>query len=126
MAVIQARSKRKMSGGRYTSTLTRRKHMIGRAPTLTRLGDGKRKTITTKGGGVKTRVMGAPTANLLDQKSGKAANAKIITVVDNLANRYFVRRNIITRGTIIMTEKGKARVTSRPGQDGTVNAVLIE
>ena len=25
----------------------------------------------------------------------------------------------------VETEKGKARVTSRPGQDGTVNAVLI-
>ena len=46
-------------------------------------------------------------------------------VVENPANRHFVRRNIMTKGTVIETEKGKARITSRPGQDGTINAVLI-
>ena len=35
-------------------------------------------------------------------------------------------RNIITRGATILTEIGLARVTSKPGQDGVVNAVLIE
>ncbi|RLF79472.1 30S ribosomal protein S8e, partial [Thermococci archaeon] len=42
------------------------------------------------------------------------------------ANRQYVRRNIITKGAIIQTEIGKAIVTSRPGQDGVVNAVLIK
>jgi small subunit ribosomal protein S8e len=31
----------------------------------------------------------------------------------------------MVRGAIVETEKGRARVTSRPGQNGTVNAVLI-
>ncbi|MHA1485277.1 MAG: 30S ribosomal protein S8e, partial [Candidatus Thorarchaeota archaeon] len=30
-----------------------------------------------------------------------------------------------TRGTIIKTSKGRAKVTSRPGQEGILNAVLI-
>jgi small subunit ribosomal protein S8e len=34
--------------------------------------------------------------------------------------------NVITKGAIIETEKGLAKVVSRPGQDGVVNAVLIE
>ncbi len=125
MAVIQARSKRKATGGRYKSALSRRKHMIGRLPTMTRVGDEKRKAVRTKGGGRKTRVAATATANLLDPKTGKAVTAKITNVVENPANRYYVRRNVLTKGTIIETENGKARVTSRPGQDGTVNAVLI-
>ncbi len=46
-------------------------------------------------------------------------------MLENAANRHYVRRDIITKGTIIQTKLGKARVTSRPAQDGTVNAVLI-
>jgi small subunit ribosomal protein S8e len=126
MAVIQARSQRKASGGRYTSTLSKRKHMIGRLPTLTRLGGDKKKAVRTKGGGKKVRVLNTEVANLVDPKTRKAIKAKIKNVVENPANRYFVRRNVITKGTIVETEKGRARVTSRPGQDGTVNAVLRE
>ena len=35
-------------------------------------------------------------------------------------------RGIITKGALIETELGKAIVTSRPGQDGVVNALLVE
>ena len=38
----------------------------------------------------------------------------------------YVRQNIITKGAVIMTDAGKARVTSRPGQSGSINAVLID
>ena len=125
MAVIQARSRRKASGGRYKSTLTKRKHMVGRLPAFTRLGEAKAKVARTKGGGAKTKLMAATAANVLDLKSRKIAVLQIKNVVENPANRYYVRRNIITKGTIIETEQGRARVTSRPGQDGVVNAVLL-
>jgi small subunit ribosomal protein S8e len=46
--------------------------------------------------------------------------------VENPANPHYVRRNIITKGAVIKTELGNAKVTSRPGQDGVVNAALIE
>ncbi len=125
MAIIQARSNRKPSGGALKSTLAKRKHMTGRLPTLTKLGATKRKLLLTKGGGVKTRVLHAEVANVIDPKTKKASQVKIKTVVESPANRYYSRRNIMTKGTIIETEQGKARVTSRPGQDGTVNAVLL-
>ena len=125
MAIVQARSKRKASGGRYTSTLSKRKHMIGRLASMTKVGMAKLKKVRTKGGGVKGKLLSVETANVFDPKTKKASKAKIKNVVENPANRYFVRRNVITKGTIIETEKGKAKVTSRPGQDGTVNAVLI-
>ena len=73
----------------------------------------------------KVRLLAADTANLFDSKAKKYEQVKIKKVVENPADRHFVRRNIMTKGTVIETEKGKAKITSRPGQDGTVNAVLI-
>ncbi|MEM2426420.1 MAG: hypothetical protein QXE83_05420 [Archaeoglobaceae archaeon] len=32
----------------------------------------------------------------------------------------------MTKGAIIQTEIGKAKVTNRPSQEGIINAVLIE
>ncbi len=125
MAIIQSRSKRKASGARYTSTLSKRKHMIGRLSSMTKIGETKQKSIRTKGGGQKDRLLSVNIANVMDPKTKKASKVKIKDVLENTANRYYVRRDIITKGTIIETEKGKAKVTSRPGQDGTVNAVLM-
>ena len=48
------------------------------------------------------------------------------TVRKNASNPNYVRRNIITKGAVIDTDAGRARVTSRPGQDGQVNAVRLE
>ena len=48
------------------------------------------------------------------------------TVLDNSANSHFIRRNIVTKGAIVETELGQVRITSRPGQNGIVNGVLIE
>jgi small subunit ribosomal protein S8e len=52
--------------------------------------------------------------------------ADILDVAENPADPNYARRNIITRGALIETSEGRARVTSRPGQDGQVNAVLDE
>ena len=56
----------------------------------------------------------------------KTHKVKILTVKENSANPNFVQRNIINRGAMIQTEIGLAKVTSRPGQDGAVNAVLVK
>jgi small subunit ribosomal protein S8e len=47
-------------------------------------------------------------------------------VAENPSNPNYARRNIITRGAILETSEGRVRVTSRPGQDGQVNGVLVE
>ena len=99
--------------------------MRGRTPALPKVGGTLRVARAgTKGGGVKRRLLETGTANLLDPKTGKHAKATIKIVTENPANRNYVRRNILTKGTIIETDKGKARVTNRPGQDGFVNATL--
>ena len=61
-----------------------------------------------------------------DPKTKKYSRVKIDQVIDNPANRNFVRRNILTKGTIIKTSKGNAKIVSRPGQEGMLNAVLIK
>jgi small subunit ribosomal protein S8e len=48
-----------------------------------------------------------------------------MAVKSNPANPFFARRNITTKGAVVETEIGDAVVTSRPGQDGLVNAKLI-
>lgn len=123
--ITQSRSKRKPSGGRYKSFRDKRLHERASPPTLTKLGERSARTIRLRGGNVKTRLLMANIANVYDAKGKRYVKAKITTITENAANRNYVRRNIITRGTIIETDAGRARVTNRPGQEGMVNAVLI-
>lgn len=126
MALEQSWSRRKASGGRFRPWRKKKLYALGNNPTLTKLGVEKRKTVRILGGGVKTRLLDAQVVNVLDPKSRKCFLVKVETVVDNPANRNFIRRNILTRGAVVKTEKGEARITSRPGQEGTLNAVLIK
>lgn len=125
MAVAQSRSKRKESGGRYKAYRKKRQYELGRLPSLTKVEKRRVRRIRTMGSHHKIRLLSTDIANVLDPKTKKHQKVKIKTITDNPANKHFVRRNIMTKGSIIETELGKARVTSRPGQDGTVNAVLI-
>ncbi len=124
MAITQTRPKRKVSGGRLISYRKKRKYEIGRAPTHTKVGKTQSKTKRTRGGNQKTSLLHADTINLLSKN--KQIKAKILTVKKSPANRHFVRRNILTKGTIIETDKGPAKITNRPGQEGTINGVLVE
>ena len=93
---------------------------------MSKLGAERRaRTDRVRGNATKPRLLQATVANIYDPKSKKFAVAKIKTVSNNPANRYFTRANIITMGAILDTELGKAKVTNRPGQDGVINAVLI-
>ena len=126
MVVIHRRRlKRKESGGKYKSARGKRNFEKGSSPALTHIGKNKLKTVRTRGGKSKSRALSVDTVNLFDSKTRKFEKVKVKTVVETPANRHHVRRNIFTKGAIIETEKGKARVTSRPGQNGSVNAVLI-
>ncbi|WP_297070375.1 30S ribosomal protein S8e [Thermococcus sp.] len=126
MAIWQGRSLRKPSGGRIIFARKKRKYELGREPAFTKVGEDreKKKIIRTFGGNRKVRLIEALYANVFE--GGKGRKVKVLNVLENPANRQYVRRNIITKGAIIETEAGKAIVTSRPGQEGVVNAVLIK
>ncbi|HET8687490.1 MAG TPA: 30S ribosomal protein S8e, partial [Methanosarcina sp.] len=82
--------------------------------------------VHTMGGNRKVRLLQCNVANVTNPRDGKTTSASIETVLDNVANKHYIRRNILTKGSVIRTSLGTAKVTSRPGQDGVVNAVLIE
>lgn len=126
MVITQNRSKRKATGARFGKLYRgKRKFEVGHAPAMTTIGEKFLKIVRTKGGSKKQRLFAGDTANIYNPKEKKYAVAKIKTVTDNPANRHFVRRNVITRGSVIETDIGRAKVTSRPGQDGIINAVLL-
>jgi small subunit ribosomal protein S8e len=126
MAQWQGRSKRKTSGGRIRLHRKKRPFEIGREKQFTTVTHYKNSKIRTRGNNLKMRLLGTELANVVDPKSKKTKRVKVLTVIENSANPFYVRRNIMNKGAIIETELGKARVTSRPGQHGMVNAVLIQ
>jgi small subunit ribosomal protein S8e len=126
MVILQEKARRSSTGARYRANRKKRMSSIGRVPSLTKLGKTTIKPIRMRNGSHKQRMLTADIANVLDPKSKKFEKLKIITIVGNPANRHFVRRNIMTKGAIIKTDKGNARITSRPGADGVVNAVLVQ
>ncbi|MEM5790747.1 MAG: 30S ribosomal protein S8e, partial [Candidatus Aenigmatarchaeota archaeon] len=85
----------------------------------------KRKIEITKGGKVKIKAISVEFANVLDKKTNTIKKVKILGIEENPANPHFVRHGIITKGCTIKTEIGLAKVTSRPSQEGIVNALLI-
>ncbi|MFW6040621.1 MAG: 30S ribosomal protein S8e [Thermoplasmatota archaeon] len=125
MTQWQGKSKRKTTGGRRRYHRKKRKFEISPDTEFPMINDEKRKKKVARGGNHKVRVVGARYANLADHE-GNVKKVKINTVIRNPANPNYVQRNILTKGAIVETNEGKAKITSRPGQDGIVNAVLIE
>ncbi len=120
----QFRSKRKASGGRYNATRKKKLREVAREPLYTRIGEKKVKTYRVQGGNQKKSLLRSKEANVLID--GKYKKVKVEEVVENQANRHFVRRNILTKGAIIKTEAGNAKVVNRPGQEGFINAILVK
>ena len=126
MVLDQQRSRRKETGALYKRQHAKKKRALGRAPTLTKVDESQStRKIRGRGGKEKIRLLRANTANVFDPKKKKYLTAKIEMVMESPANRHYIRRNILTKGTVIKTDKGNAKITSRPGQDGIVNAVLV-
>jgi len=92
----------------------------------TRIGKRISKPHKSRGSFVKIMLLSEEQASLADPNTKKVFPSKILSVKENPANPHYVRRNIITKGAIIETEAGLARVTSRPGQDGIIQAVLLK
>jgi len=126
MAVWHGEKGKKRTGGEIVLARKKKKRELGSLPVLTKIGKEKKKKFRTMGGGEKLKAFSVEFANVLDPKTNSAKKVKILDILENPANPHFVRRKIITKGAIIKTELGNAKVTSRPSQHGIVNAVLIE
>jgi len=118
--------KRKRTGGRKRPYRKKRKYERGGDPVYTRIGERKLRVKRTRGGGIKCALAADIYANVFDPEKKLAQKVKILRLLSNPASRDLERRGVITKGAIIETELGKARVTSRPGQNGVINAVLVK
>jgi small subunit ribosomal protein S8e len=118
------KSKRKKTSGLLKRGQKKKKYQRGRDFLEATVGERKLKIKKVRGSGIKRILLSVNIANVI--VDGKAQKTKILAVVDNKADSHFIRRNVVTKGAIINTNLGKARVTSRPGQEGNVNAILIE
>jgi len=116
--------KRKDSGGRKTVNRKKRRYEKGFFPAETTLGKNKSRIVRKHGGNEKVRLLAVNQANISDS-SGKTSKVEILRVIENPANVDYNRRGVITKGTMIATSLGTARVRSRPGQDGIVNAIIV-
>ncbi|MDH5482764.1 MAG: 30S ribosomal protein S8e [Candidatus Bathyarchaeota archaeon] len=117
--------KKKPSGGRKRPYRGKRKFEKGSFPAESLLGETKPKIARGRGGNLKIKVLRDKYACVTEPKSGKTEKVEIVRVVKNPSNIDYDRRGVITKGATIETSLGLARVTSRPGQDGIINAVLI-
>ena len=115
---------RKITGGKYIKN--RKKKLFERQGQKknVKLGDDKRKHKRIRGGSLKTFLLKAKTVNI--QIKGKSKKAEIKNVLETPSNRFLARQNIITKGTIVETDAGKVRITSRPTQTGILNGVLVK
>lgn len=116
---------KKVSGGVYKKF--RKKRLCERKGKTrnVKLNEIKKKRLRVLGGNTKVVLLSSNIANVLDKKTGKIVKAKILNVIETPSNRYLARSNIMTKGTIIETEIGNAKITNRPGQEGQIQAILL-
>ena len=117
-------SKRKPSGGKKRAYRAHRIFDVGRHPVETIEGEQKLKKVSGRAGIEKVKIVRASVVNVSDPESGKTEKLEILDVISNPANADYNRRGVITKGTIVRTEKGLARIISRPGQSGALSAVI--
>lgn len=115
----------KITGGRRVPARTKRKYEIDRYPNEPVVGAQLTVTRPVRGGDIKTGLKTADTVNLA-LPDGKVKKTKILKVLENATNNDYQRRGVISKGAVLETDEGKCRVVSRPGQHGTVNAILIK
>jgi len=129
MAQWHGISRRKPSGGRLkrpSSYRGKRRTEISSEKQFTMIGDTSRKVYRKRSGSKSVRVLFDTTINVADKKTGKVIQATLQSVSENAADPNYVRRNIMTKGAVVETDKGLVRITSRPGSHGVINGVLIE
>ena len=124
MAKWRLKRGKKPTGGKIVRNSKKKRMQRGLVFAETKVGSLRKKRVERRGNISGILLFSAEKANVLDPRTGKTKQAKIVLVSQNPANPHYTRRNILTRGAIIKTELGQARVTNRPSREGVVNAVL--
>ncbi|MBU2616128.1 MAG: 30S ribosomal protein S8e [Nanoarchaeota archaeon] len=115
---------RKISGGKYHKRRKKKASEIAGQGNIVKLGEEKRKSTRVMGGNRKVFLLKSKVLNLLINDKNK--KTEITNVLETPSNRFLARQNILTKGTIVETEFGKARITNRPSREGNINGILIK
>ena len=126
MAQWHGISRRKPSGGRKVQARGKRSTEISSEKQMAMIGESKTKIYRRTGGNTLVRVLAADKVSINNPKTGKTTLGTIENVVENESDPNYVRRNVLVKGAIIETDKGRVRITSRPGKDGVINGILVE
>ena len=134
MTQWHGKSKRKSTGGLRTSIRARDRILaeLGGIPSNTTIAvskEPKREHHNRRGKTTKVKVYTEKYIYASEGKN-KAKKLEILAVEANDADRQFARRNIITKGAILKAKDGSqevfVKVSSRPGQSGSVLGVILE
>jgi len=125
MARSQVRSKRRYTGKKYRYFRKKRKRELERPPIETKIEEEKKKNQRTLGGNQKSKLFSSLYINVTNPNNNKTSKVRILRFESNNASKDYNRRHILTKGAIVETELGKVRITSRPGQHGVLNGVLV-
>ena len=125
MARSQARSKRKFTGKKYKHFKKKRKRELERPTIDTTIGEEKKKKQRVMGGKTKLKLFSSQYINVTDPNTNKTSRVRILGFESNDASKDLTRRHILTKGAVVETELGNAKITSRPGQAGQLNGVLV-
>ena len=130
MAKWHGISRRKPSGGRLKRPNRyrgKRRTEVSSEAQYAYIGEkDDRKMYRKNAGSQTTRLLSANTVNVNIPKEGKTVKATINSVIANDADPNFIRRNIVTKGSIVDTSMGKVKITSRQGMHGVVSGILLE
>ena len=126
MSIWHGEKGRKPTGGIIHIARKKRKYELGSLPVYTKIEKDKKVVKRTKGGKFKIKSYSLEFANVLDKKTNQTKKVKILDVIEHLDNPLLTRGKIITKGCVIKTEIGNAKVTSKPSRHGVVNALKIE
>jgi len=117
---------RKITGGKYHKFSKKKKYARKGIERKVKLRPIKQKELRGSGGNKKTVLLSEEYANVIDPETKKSKKVKIKNVLETPANRFLARQNILNKSAIIETELGKAKITNRPGQEGSIEAVLVK
>ena len=117
---------RKITGGKYKDSRKKKKYSLSGTTRKVKLRPTKQKLIRGLGGNKKKVLLSTEFANIIDPKTKKAQKTKITKVLETPSNHFLARQNILIKGAVIETELGNAKITNRPSQEGSVQAVLIK
>jgi len=125
MARSQERSRRKYTGKKYKRANKRGKRDLEGYSLNAVIGEEKKKKQRIMGGNTKLKLFATSFVNVTDPNTNKTSKSKIVRFDSNAASQDLNRRHVITKGAVVETELGKVKITSRPGQHGVINGVLI-